>query len=536
MKPLIVDALASGKGKKKSTLDVIGAGPRTIGGVLEKKRLKPTIALSESVIRGNVDLDVFDLLLVSGMSSDIKAIRKVTSKWRSRSNRPVLAGGPIASESGKLLSKSHVDIAVIGEGELTLIKLLKTSLAGGSLPSQEELAKIKGISYLDNGAFRLNELRPVMKRRVYDEMPPSTRLIIDYPLHNSSRVYVEVLRGCSNYYRAKIGGQKERCTGCDLCRNGSLEKRYDCPYGVPPGCGYCSVPSLYGPPKSRSVNKILEETKELLSAGVRRIVLSAPDFLDYGRDLLVDPKPLTDPRHPEPNYPVIEELLSQLSEIDIIVEGEASFMIENIKGCLATKKVIEIIGKYLSGTSVNVGFETGSRKHCVELGRPSTLEENLEAVRRLRRVGLKPYTYFIHGLPGQTPETVKETVKAIDRSIDNGASRIIMYRFHPLPMSAFRDQAIAPPAAKNPLSKKMYDAAYRANLKLKKQLIGHRFKAVLAEPYKKNRKFFVAYPMLHGPVVLVEREGCKAGEIIDIEVENIISDRLVKGRRSYGIF
>ena len=47
-----------------------------------------------------------------------------------------------------------------------------------------------------------------------------------------------------------------------------------------------------------------------MKEGVTRIVLSAPCFLDYGRDLLVEPEPLTDPRSPESNYNEIEKLLT----------------------------------------------------------------------------------------------------------------------------------------------------------------------------------------------------------------------------------
>ena len=134
-------------------------------------------------------------------------------------------------------------------------------------------------------------------------------------------------------------------------------------------------------------------------------MLSAPGFLDYGRDLLVEPGPLTDPRSPEPNYSAVEELLSRLNGLDLVASGGASIMIENLKGELVTRRAAEVLGRYLAGTPVNVGFETGSPEHGVQIGRASTPLENLDSVRRLSRVGLKPYVYFIHGLPGQSSET-----------------------------------------------------------------------------------------------------------------------------------
>ncbi len=530
MKPLIVDALASGRGKRLTTRDAVGAGPRSVAGVLEGRGLEPRIALAESILDGDVSLVGHDLLLVSGMNSDFRAVRRVVSKWRAESGGSVLIGGPIASEPRRALLKEGADLCVVGEGEPTLGELLDLGLTEGALPSPEALKDVRGAAYLNGKSVRVNPLRPVMRREVYDGLTPSTETIVDYPLYRSARVYVEVLRGCSNYLRARVGLGDESCADCGRCRTGSLEERYYCPVGVPPGCGYCSVPSLFGPPKSRSAGGVVREVGGLLSKGVRRIVLSAPDFLDYGRDLLVEPEPLTDPRHPKPNYDALEGLLSCLADLDAVADRDASIMIENVKASLVTPEAAGLLGRYFAGTSVNVGFETGSEEHSLGIGRPSTPDENLRALRKLKDAGLKPYAYFVHGLPGQSAETVEETVETIGRSVDAGASRIILYRFQPLPMSAFHDRPKAPPASRDRLGRRIHDAARRANLGLKEEMRGGRVRVVVAESYERDRRYHVAYPMLHGPVVLVNgAEGLK-GEVVEVEVIGVASDRMVLGR------
>lgn len=530
MEPLIVDALASGRGKRLATRDAIGVGPRSVAGVLEGRGLEPRIALAESVLGGDVSLVGHDLLLVSGMTSDFRAIRRVVSKWRAESGGPVLIGGPIASEPRRALLKGGADLCVVGEGEPALGELLGLGLAEGVLPNPEALADVRGAAYLDRRDIRVNPLRPVMRREVYEGLTPSTETVVDYPLYRSARVYVEVLRGCSNYQRAQIGLTDESCADCGRCRAGSLEERYYCPVGIPPGCGYCSVPSLFGPPKSRSSDGVAREVGGLLSKGVRRIVLSAPDLLDYGRDLLVEPEPLTDPRHPEPNYDALEGLLSGLADLDAVADGDVSIMVENVKASLVTPEAAGLLGRYLAGTPVNIGFETGSGEHSLGIGRPSTPDENLRALRRLKTAGLKPYVYFIHGLPGQSVETVEETVETIGRSVEAGASRIILYRFQPLPMSAFHDRPTASPALKDKLSKRIHDAARRANLGLKEDMRGCRVRVVVAEPYDRDRRYHVAYPMLHGPVVLVDGAEGLPGEVVEVEVVGVASDRMVRGR------
>jgi radical SAM superfamily enzyme YgiQ (UPF0313 family) len=523
VKALIVDALASGKGERKATRDAIGAGPRALAGVLESRGIEASIIEAETIISRELPTG-FDLLLVSGMTGDIPSIRKVVSRWKEGLS---LVGGPVTSDPEQALRKTGCDIAVVGEGEETLLELLEAGLSRGELPTLDSLRAIRGLAFDIGNGIELTPLRRVMPRKTLDTFKPSTSTVKGYNLYRSARVYVEVLRGCSNYHRALLVGD---CKSCGLCREGSMAERYDCPIGRPPGCGYCSVPSLYGPPKSRSRERITVEILALLDEGVSRIVLSAPGFLDYGRDLLVEPKPLTDPRSPEPNYDEIESLLSSLVDIPRFRDETAAFMIENIKASLVTERAASLLGRYLKGTPVSIGFETGSATHSIQMGRSSTPMETLRAVGRLKRAGLKPYVYFIHGLPGQTEETVDETVKAIEASMKEGAERVILYRFQSLPMSAFGEYPSAPPNVSDPGSRRIHEAAARANRGAKESMVGETIRVVGAERYDRDKRYLVAYPLKHGPVVLIESPESWEGKVLNVEVTEIASERIVRGK------
>jgi radical SAM superfamily enzyme YgiQ (UPF0313 family) len=531
VKSIIVDCLASGKGARITTRDVIGCGPRTIAGVLEKYNIETKIMPVEKFLNDKATLGLYDVLLTSGMTSDLTALQKVTKIWKQKNKNPVIIGGPVASEPIRVLRKTGADISVTGEGESTVSELLKMELDKGMMAKPQELHNVKGIAYRTGNRIEVNPFRPIQDSQVFREYPPSTIRIKDYPLYYAARVYVEILRGCSNFNRARVGPFGEMCNYCEKCTQAKLSERYDCPLGIPPGCGYCSVPSLYGPPRSRPKDLVIKEVKGLLEQGVTRLVLSAPGVLDYGRELLVQPAPLTDPRWPEPNYEVLEELLSQLTSLPKVAEGNASIMIENIKASLVTEHAVNLLGKYLYGTSVNIGFETGHPDHSCELGRPDTPSETLKAIRMLRRAGLNPYVYFIHGLPGQTEETVDATIEMINKSVGFGAERIILYRFRSLPMSAFMSFPSGSPSALEPHSKRIYEAAKRANEKSKRDLIGSCLKVVVAEQYDRDQRYLVAYPMKHGPVVLIKKNRVdKLGQVSDVEVLGVASDRIVYGK------
>jgi hypothetical protein len=258
-------------------------------------------------------------------------------------------------------------------------------------------------------------------------------------------------------------------------------------------------------------------------------VLSAPGFLDYSREILVEPEPLTDPRTPEPNYEEIEGLLHGLTSLPQMEDGNASLMIENIKASLVTEKAARILGTYLKNTPVSVGFETGSNNHSIELGRPDTPSETLVSLKRLIKAGMKPYVYFIHGLPGQTRETALETVDMINRSMNLGSDRVILYRFMSLPASAFSGCPSGPPAVHDPNSRLIYEAAQKANRKSKNELVGKKVKVVVANRYERDKRYSVAYPMLHGPVVLLEGGLYEPGSLHVVKITGVESDRLVIG-------
>ncbi|MDK2384085.1 MAG: radical SAM protein, partial [Candidatus Korarchaeota archaeon] len=311
---------------------------------------------------------------------------------------------------------------------------------------------------------------PPTPREILNRYRASGRHLEGYGEPWALRFYVEVVRGCSNFYRTLLrlpDGRK--CVLCDLCRSGPLGARVSCPIGIPAGCGYCGVPEIYGPPRSRDPRVVASEIRELVDHGATRIVLSAPDILDYGRDLLVDPLPLTDPRSPPPNLEALEELFETiLAVVPEARDGDVVVFIENIKPNLVDERVAELLGRYFKGTPVHIGVETGDPEHARALGRPASPEEALRAARLLRRHGMRPYVYFIHGLPGQTLTTARRTVSLMKKLGRAGVEKVTVERFTPLPGTAFQDMPPAPPAYRDKASLMIVREASRINIEAKR--------------------------------------------------------------------
>jgi len=55
-------------------------------------------------------------------------------------------------------------------------------------------------------------------------------------------------------------------------------------HGCDHTCGFCAIPSIRGPHRSKRPSAVLEEATELIQAGVRELVLVAEDSTAWGRD------------------------------------------------------------------------------------------------------------------------------------------------------------------------------------------------------------------------------------------------------------
>lgn len=512
----VVDCLARGKiGKRLVTVDAIGTGPRLLVGIARTLGHEAELILCEKVLKNPEITEKYDLLLVSGMSPDIPSMTKVL---RSSRSRIIIAGGPSCVDYDYLLSQGF-DYVIWGEGEISLPKLLKVVDENGDVSS------VPNLIYRDKSTIVRNPGPNYAEDHLLWTFDPSVESIKKYPGWWGARIYVEVVRGCSNFFRPTLRlANGKKCIGCDICRSGALNNRLNCPVSIPPGCGYCSVPALYGPARSRPYDKITKEIKRLIDIGVTRIVLSAPDFLDYGRDWLVKPNPLTDPRYPPPNLEAIDLLLKSIFSIDEVCKGEVHILVENIKPNLVNDDVARILGHYLRGSTIHIGVETGEEKHHLSLGRPSRVHEVIKAVELLVKEGLKPYIYVIHGLPGESKATIRETVRIVEKLHTLGVEKITLYRFRPLKGTAFEGFHPPPPAVKSMTAKRLYYLVKELNMKSKKKMIGQIVKAIGVGT---RQRYIVAYTLPHGPVLFIEGNKSLIGKIFRAKITGIFTERVL---------
>jgi radical SAM superfamily enzyme YgiQ (UPF0313 family) len=91
-------------------------------------------------------------------------------------------------------------------------------------------------------------------------------------------------------------------------------------------------------------------------------------------------------------------------------------------------------------TAVSFGIESANPAILNTIKKGITVQQTQDAVRKCLRVGITPYGSFILGLPGETPETIKETTAFAANLQQEG----LAYGFHilaPFPGTEVREQS-----------------------------------------------------------------------------------------------
>lgn len=560
LKVLLVDCLTAGIGTRKFTRDFIGSGPRYIAGYLEdisNHGIEVDLVRSDQILEGeNLQLENFPIIALSAMTMDLPVSKKIISRWLKYHPNPnqrlSILGGPITCDADSI-RRIPVDVLIPNEAEIPLktlfgtyleeiisnISLDKSSKRDSQINSWKNTLfdKIPDILYLNEGKSDIVRTRASNSQElqeVFFNTSGYPEKIKSYSDFEFSRIYVECLRGCSNYRRTALQLEsKSQCSDhpCSVCREDDFTTRSECPLNIPPGCGFCSTISQFGGVKSRKISLIVQEIQTLIQFGAKRIVLGGSDILDFYREKLSNGA-LINPCLPEPNYPALEKLIHQLLQIPEIVHHEVQIFVENVKASLCTDRALDILSQ-LPSAIFSIGCETGSSQFANILGRPGDPKVTLDAVQRAMERGIRIHVYFIHSLPGDTAEFAEETLKLIKDFARLQVDKITLYRYQELPGSPFwniSNRFKVPSKKLSQTYKKIKRHIIQYNKEQKGRMLGRTFKVFLTEINRTHPKDAMGWILEGGPKVSVI-EGADLLETYQtVRILQVLSDRLVLGQ------
>lgn len=107
------------------------------------------LRLSEEQVETELAKRQYDIVLLGCIINGYKKVKNITYALRQNNKEAIIiAGNTIASSIPEhLLENTEVDIAVIGEGDITIVELLEC------IESKDSLHKVDGICFMENGGF-----------------------------------------------------------------------------------------------------------------------------------------------------------------------------------------------------------------------------------------------------------------------------------------------------------------------------------------------------------------------------------------------
>ena len=278
-------------------------------------------------------------------------------------------------------------------------------------------------------------------------------------------------------------------------------------------CAYCVIPSIRGGYRSKTIEDILEETKQLAAAGCKELILIAQDVTNYGVDLYGE-------------Y-MLPELLKKLCRIDGIEWIRLMYCYED----RITDDLIEVMAeepkicKY-----IDIPIQHSSDDVLKAMLRRSTEESIRNTIARLkaRIPDIHIRTTLIVGFPGETDEDYEKLLEFVEEM-----------RFARLGVFAYSQE-------ENTVAGEMQDqideeikeerltgimrAQLEISLESNKEKIGKTFK-VLAEERDEDGSYIgrteFDAPEIDNSVLFTSHRQLNAGDFVDVLIEDAFDYDLV---------
>lgn len=263
----------------------------------------------------------------------------------------VVFGGPLAEELPReiLANRCEVDWVVTGEGEHAFAAIVK-----GSAPDE-----VANLAWRSGSEICVND----RKQLDLDELPFPDRGFLDVEKYFENYRGININAACARpmtFYTGKGCLYATRHGRCVFCAR--MDKGY----------------------RMRNPERVWREMQELSSS------YGADAFWDVADSILSDEEWMlrfaaARPREFQPK---------------LFIYGRADAISET------TCKLLAQLGVY----QIFIGFESGSDAILRQVGFGKTVEQGTQAARMLADHGIRILGSFVIGLPGETIETVKETI------------------------------------------------------------------------------------------------------------------------------
>lgn len=291
-----------------------------------------------------------EMIGITAMSSVYHSAMQTATLLKAYLGRPIVIGGPHATVyPERVLAESPViDCVVRGEGEETIRQLARALDGTGS-----NLGAIDGLTYRKRSEIVSNPDRPLI--RDLDSLPFPARHLFDL----------------KRYGLRTPGGQPMV----------TVMSSRGCPYN----CSYCFKGIVGRTYRQRSPGNIIAELRQVIDQYDVRNFYFIDDLFTIDRHRL-------------------NALTEQLVAARLDIRWQCLGRVDRVDA--------EVLRKmYAAGCRrIHYGIESGNQQILDGVGKGIKLEQVRQAVRWTQEAGIEVKGYFMLGLPGDTEETLQQTI------------------------------------------------------------------------------------------------------------------------------
>jgi tRNA-2-methylthio-N6-dimethylallyladenosine synthase len=239
-------------------------------------------------------------------------------------------------------------------------------------------------------------------------------------------------------------------------------------------CTFCIVPQTRGAERSRSIDEIVAEVRDLVSRGVKEVTLLGQIVNLYGRHEF----PKVDNKSPFVQLLEAVHAVEGLERLRFTSPHPIGFLDDLIDAISRLPKLAE---------HVHLPLQSGSNKILKAMHRAYTAEKYVDLVRRIRRArdGIAITTDIIVGFPGETNGDYRQTRDLVEEiEFDNA----FVFRYSPrrdTPAAEMSDQIDE--HLKEERNQDLLEIVNKSNRRILERLVGSQAEVLCEGPSKTNR-------------------------------------------------
>ncbi|MBF0361668.1 MAG: B12-binding domain-containing radical SAM protein [Oligoflexia bacterium] len=274
----------------------------------------------------------------------------------------IIAGNSVATSiTETLLTKTEVNIAVMGEGDETIIELIR------ALETRKDLESVKGIAYLKNKAVTYTENRSLIK-------DISTLPFIDFSMFDIE-LYIE-------------NSKHHVCEPLPISRDEVRVLQVNTARGCVANCGFCYHVFKNAPYRHRSSESIISEIKFLIEK-------YSINYIQFWDELTFYSKKQT--------MELVRGILNNKLKFYWVAQCRANLFNED--------KDIEIIElmKESGCLGMEYSLESADKDILKSMNKNISVEQFNKQTVLFQKAGITTWTSLVIGYPDETKETLKTT-------------------------------------------------------------------------------------------------------------------------------